>query len=169
VGRSPAEALARLGEPLVVLEAAALRPWQQAVIYAWIRGDEVLYIGASSRGLARPIDPRHEKLREFLPGDRLAIWPVPEPWELEMRLIEDIKPARNGPPGRSRICPRCERFRILRRHYERGYCDWCADSLDRLPVPQTVDLLLIEHAERLEARAAALRAQARQQLHASRA
>jgi ABC-type uncharacterized transport system substrate-binding protein len=26
---------------------------------------------------------------EFLSGDRLPIWPVPEPWGLEMRLIED--------------------------------------------------------------------------------
>jgi hypothetical protein len=30
-----------------------------------------------------------ERAAEFLSGDRLAIWPVPEPWGLEMRLIED--------------------------------------------------------------------------------
>ena len=120
------ETVGALGEPMLTLEAETLHPWQQPIVYVWSRGDLVLYVGVSGRGIARPVDPGHEKLRGFRAGDRLSVWALPNAWEVEMRLIRDLKPLHNSPPSATVLCPRCRRSRFLRRHRERGYCDWCA-------------------------------------------
>ena len=65
--------LAQLGEPIMTVCAADRALWNQPIAYAWLRGDEVLYIGCSVPGVERPMAVAHEKLRDFQPGDRLAI------------------------------------------------------------------------------------------------
>jgi hypothetical protein len=74
---------AELGEPLMVVGAEERTRWHQPIVYAWIRAEEVLYVGCSWVGTERPLSAKHEKLRAFQPGDRLAVWACADPGPLE--------------------------------------------------------------------------------------
>ena len=118
----PAGLVPLLGEPLLALDFVEIERLRQPVVYVWTRGEDVLYVGMSQGGVARPIGPSHEKLRHFRPGDCLAIWVVRDAPEIEIGLIQRLRPAHNsrgGPrpcpgcgfrlPSRRLICPQCER------------------------------------------------------------
>jgi hypothetical protein len=51
---------AELGAPLMVAGASDRARWQQPIVYAWIRGDEVLYVGGSTVGVERPMSMNRE-------------------------------------------------------------------------------------------------------------
>jgi len=120
---------ASLGEPLMVVTAEDRARWHRRIIYAWIRGDEVLYIGASWRGVERPMGVAHEKIRDFQSGDRLVIWAPLEAdggtylGDIEDRLIRQWRPRHNKPNG-GPPCPDCGgRWKI--RDRRAGRCSWC--------------------------------------------
>jgi hypothetical protein len=93
-------------------------------MYVWLRGDEVLYVGCSARGVERPMAAGHEKLRDFQPGDHLAIWASSDPLAQEAALIDRWRPRHNKPLGGD-PCPGCGgRWKLKDR--DRGCCDLCA-------------------------------------------
>lgn len=51
---------AELGEPLMVVGAEERMRWHQPIVYAWIRAEEVLYVGCSWVGTERPLSAKHE-------------------------------------------------------------------------------------------------------------
>jgi hypothetical protein len=63
----------------MVAEASDRARWQQPIVYAWIRGEAMLYIGSSYRGVERPMSAKHEKLGGFQAGDQLIIWACADP------------------------------------------------------------------------------------------
>jgi len=46
------------------------------IVYVWRRGEDVLYVGVSENGLARPLDANHHRLRacDVLTSDTLDIY-----------------------------------------------------------------------------------------------
>jgi hypothetical protein len=130
------EARATLGEPVLTLDSEGMRRWQQPIVYAWIRGEEVLYIGCSYRGVERPLAAGHEKLRDFQPGDRLVIWASADPLATEDALIRRWRPLYNKPNGGD-PCPGCGgRWRLKDR--AAGRCGWCQErSANGYPTPLT--------------------------------
>jgi tRNA(Ile2) C34 agmatinyltransferase TiaS len=116
---------AQLGEPLMVVHAEERARGHQSIIYAWMRGDEVLYIGASWRGVERPLGVSHEKLRECAPGDRIVIWacPASDLVHVEDGLIRRYRPRYNKPNGGT-PCPDCGgRWKLL--DHPAGCCELC--------------------------------------------
>lgn len=77
------------------------------LVYAWVQRQRVLYIGMSSRGLRRALDPGHHKMQQddrFRPhaGMRLFIWPretVEAARDLERHLITMHSPRLNRAPA----------------------------------------------------------------------
>jgi|GEM_PF-5938840 hypothetical protein len=69
------------------------------VIYAWTRTIEILYVGMSSRGMARAMDPLHHAVHHRLRGTEcLHVWPQPSEREArhwEARVIREMQPAWN--------------------------------------------------------------------------
>ncbi len=74
------------------------------LVYLWTRGPEVLYVGMTSQGLARPLAASHEQLRDFQPGDLLRIWRGEKYTALENTLIYHLRPRFNRS---SVLCPYC--------------------------------------------------------------
>jgi len=69
------------------------------LVYLWSRNSEALYVGMSSQGLLRPLDPRHHRLQSILIGDSLQIIRCIDSEgarALEANLIEQLKPLLNG-------------------------------------------------------------------------
>jgi hypothetical protein len=93
---------AALGAPLLTLDAEGVGRWRQSIVYVWSRGPAVLYVGASTDGLARPLARSHHRLRDLEPGDTLTIWPcaVASVWEIERALIARLRPDLNGATAR---------------------------------------------------------------------
>jgi len=109
-----------LGVPLYRLTDADLQRMRQPIVYVWVRGDRVLYVGLSEHGLTRPLDRGHEQLREFASGDLLVIWPSSQPGVLENALIYHLRPRRN----RTAVsCPTCGATvePITRRCWRKGH------------------------------------------------
>ena len=74
--------------------------FQTPIIYAWMRGDECLYIGQSRIGLRRIFLNHHAiTLKSLLPDDRVLIWLAPkdeaERCRLEQALIARMRPTLN--------------------------------------------------------------------------
>lgn len=114
---------AELGEPLMVVGAEERTRWHQPIVYAWIRAEEVLYVGCSWVGTERPLSAKHEKLRAFQPGDRLAVWACADPGPLEESLIRRWRPRYNLPTGGT-PCPGCGgRWKVIER--PAGRCRLC--------------------------------------------
>jgi hypothetical protein len=112
-----------LGEPMVTFDAEGLRRWHQPIVYAWTRGEEVLYVGCSYRGVERPLAAGHEKLRDFQTGDRLVIWACADPLATEEALIRRWRPRYNKPNGGA-PCPGCGgRWKLIER--PAGRCRLC--------------------------------------------
>ena len=90
----------RLGDPNQVFTGQQILDSRGIVVYAWIREDEVLYIGKSIHGLARPLHPYHERLRDkdILPMDLLYLWHFStreEAEKVELELIAQFRPKLN--------------------------------------------------------------------------
>ena len=98
------ERVARLGPPHVVLSYEDVERWRGPIVYVWTRGDDVLYVGASSAGLERPLSKSHEHLRNFAPGDRLTVYRASKPYDVELHLIAQLRPRLNRYPTK---CPQC--------------------------------------------------------------
>jgi hypothetical protein len=116
---------AELGAPLMVVGASDRARWQQPIVYAWIRGNEVLYVGRSTVGVERPMSMNHEKLRGFEAEDRLVIWACAAPGPTEGALILRWRPRLNGIGG-PRRCSMCGLWRALK---GRAYCQDCPPPL----------------------------------------
>lgn len=73
------------------------------LVYAWIRGDEILYIGKSNNGLQRPIAKNHERTKDIETNDRLIVWHClhdSEATGLEKILLVTFSPKLNRPISR---------------------------------------------------------------------
>ncbi len=94
----------QLDVPDVVLTYSELQVARSPLVYMWTRGTEVLYVGMTGQGLARPLAASHEHLRDFQPGDLLRIWRGENCTALENALIYHLRPRFN----RSAVlCPSC--------------------------------------------------------------
>jgi hypothetical protein len=123
---------AELGVPHCELEYSEVERWRGAIVYVWTRGDAVLYVGASSKGLERPLAVRHERLRDFAAGDRLTVWRTADPFGLEEALIRQLRPALNNGGDRPK-CQDCGRPAIGRLRLRDGRCETC-EFLARPPL-----------------------------------
>jgi hypothetical protein len=67
-------------------------------VYAWVRGEEWLYVGFSSRGLSRPLTYGHHALDDFRDTDELLVWrfkTIRYAFTFEQKLIEEKRPTKN--------------------------------------------------------------------------
>lgn len=88
--------------PFAIWGPVDVRQFRSPIVYAWIRGESLLYIGQSAVGIARPIDARHEHLggEPWTEVDRLAIWRMPTAQaacHIEELTIEALRPQRSRP------------------------------------------------------------------------
>lgn len=68
------------------------------IVYLLFRGERVLYVGMSQRGLLRPLDRRHRALKDLKDNDRLQVWPLASVTiarAVESALIERLQPEWN--------------------------------------------------------------------------
>lgn len=68
------------------------------LVYVWRRGSDVLYVGRSSEGLRRILNPRHHKLHAIEHADTVEFIPagtVNNAIQLEADLIERMEPRFN--------------------------------------------------------------------------
>ena len=89
-----------LGVDLATLEHGFSLPADlRRLVYSWRRGNQVLYVGQSNIGPARPFKPHHHALGgQIQPGDKIDILPVPEGMSLdraEREAIAALKPTMN--------------------------------------------------------------------------
>ena len=66
------------------------------IVYAWYREGECLYVGSSSRGLARLLN--HETVRRIRDTDEIKIWAMLNTGSMaqkELELILELKPKFN--------------------------------------------------------------------------
>jgi len=87
-----------LGAPDVVMTGEALQRQRRPIVYLWMRGREVLYVGHSRHGAARALSSRHHRLQGFQPGDRvlMCVYQDAESAFLaERRLILELAPTLN--------------------------------------------------------------------------
>lgn len=87
------------GQSMGVLSGEEVIALRGPLVYAWKRGQHVLYVGKGETGMARALHPRHHKLRGILPTDQLHFWrcaTAEEACRLEATLIESLEPSRNG-------------------------------------------------------------------------
>lgn len=81
------------------LSGALVIALRSPLVYAWYRGDQVLYVGKGASGLGRPLSPHHHKLSGILPTDVLRFWSCASAEEaslLEANLIDEWHPLLNG-------------------------------------------------------------------------
>jgi hypothetical protein len=84
-----------LGPPMLGISYGDLTQLRSPIVYVWARGEEVLYVGMSVVGVARPVG-KHERLVDFQPGDMLWIWRCDNPAVLETMLIRELRPRLNA-------------------------------------------------------------------------
>lgn len=68
------------------------------MVYLIERDEAPLYVGMSAHGLARALNPRHEKISDLRETDSLSIWLCPNietALRMEHRMIRKLRPARN--------------------------------------------------------------------------
>ncbi len=81
--------------------ASDVRDLGGPLVYAWVRGEDVLYVGLGAYGLARPLARNHHRLADMAPGDRLLVWTWPEPAlaeHAEREIIQRLRPPKNDSP-----------------------------------------------------------------------
>lgn len=81
-------------------DARTFRELAGALVYVWLRGDQVLYVGMSRIGLGRPTSARHHRLRleAVQDTDRMLVWPCAgeaAARALEHLLIRTLRPQLN--------------------------------------------------------------------------
>ena len=91
------------GEPIWRVTGKDLRMLRAPIIYAWMRREKLLYIGSSEIGIARPVNGRHERLRDIEDGDEVAAWRADGLTirQREEQLIDALSPELNGRSVRS--------------------------------------------------------------------
>ncbi len=107
--------LTSLGIPGWDLSFDDVQQSRRPCVYAWIRGDEVLYVGKGESGLERPISSTHHRTSHMEPGDRLLVWTTASrslALITEAKLISGIKPRFNGHNGRGILGKTPELIRI---------------------------------------------------------
>jgi hypothetical protein len=100
-----------LGRPDFRISCAKLLATRGCLVYAWVRGPKVLYVGMSRTGLLRPINASHEVCWAFEPSDELLIWRAIDKRaaeRLEALAIRLLAPAYNakGAGGHGCLEPR---------------------------------------------------------------
>ena len=88
----------KIGSPQEMLTGDEVLQMRRPTVYAWIRNGEVLYIGRSIHGAARPLEHNHHRIKDILPTDFLYIWQFVEDADaikLEISLIADLHPPLN--------------------------------------------------------------------------
>lgn len=74
------------------------RSIKTAIVYAWFREGQPLYVGFSRVGLFRPFGYNHKVLTELEPTDELLVWCL-QSWReaeaLERKLIQELSPLYN--------------------------------------------------------------------------
>jgi hypothetical protein len=87
---------------IVSISGETILEAQQPCVYMLWRGMECLYVGTSCRGLARPLDPKHERIGDEIRSgdDLLAFWfsDIQIALEIEYWLIRLLKPSLNREP-----------------------------------------------------------------------
>lgn len=93
------------------ISGGALMALRQPIVYAWLRGDQVLYVGKGEMGMYRPLHPRHHRLRGVAADDEVRFWccaDAEEAARFELELIRKWRPSLNRrptPPAESVITP----------------------------------------------------------------
>jgi hypothetical protein len=80
------------------LSGAEVLVLRSPLVYAWLRGEQVLYVGKGETGFNRPLSPSHHQLGMMLPTDTLRLWAcdtAAEACELEVHLIRQLRPVLN--------------------------------------------------------------------------
>lgn len=90
-------------------------------VYAWVREGQILYIGMSSYGYSRPLNPNHEKIKKYTLGehDQIYFWAYDSPteaYENEQRAIKHFKPELNY---------------TVNPQKKIGVCDFCKEEFDK--------------------------------------
>lgn len=88
-----------LGLPLIDWEGSTVHAHRQPIVYLWLRGETVLYIGQSSNGVERPLGKGHERIRDIEPTDRLIVFAMKTARLAvlcEDRLIRRLSPQLNA-------------------------------------------------------------------------
>lgn len=88
-----------MGVPAQQLSGTEVRELQRPSVYAWVRGDEVLYVGSSRLGLVRAILPTHHRLAAVEAGDMVLLWRFSssdEAVQSEQQLIATLRPRLNN-------------------------------------------------------------------------
>lgn len=68
------------------------------LVYVLFRGERPIYVGMSTAGASRPLNPAHPVISQVQDTDRLLMWPVKtakEALHLEALLISRLKPDLN--------------------------------------------------------------------------
>jgi len=96
-----AQIVKQLGKPKFCWTAKDYQKLTQPIVYILARHGALLYIGMSSRGVCRPLDPGHQAIPRIEPGDCVYVWvfkSVLRVEQLESHLIRKFIPAYNGKP-----------------------------------------------------------------------
>lgn len=83
------------GREALSFSGTVIREFSGPCVYILFRGETVMYVGMSRRGLARPFQYHHLHVEET---DQLQCWPlstVEDAVELERLLIETLRPVQN--------------------------------------------------------------------------
>jgi len=87
------------GNPIWRIDSTMFAQLVGPIVYAWVRGDEVLYVGVGASGIARPFRLSHHRaLRACSDDGHLLIWTCPTPvaaYQLERELILQLAPREN--------------------------------------------------------------------------
>lgn len=92
------------GEPTIAFDGDLIVDLIRPCVYAWVRGDQWLYVGKSMVGVSRVISAHHSTIRPsmILATDRILFWQrhgAQEIAALESRLIDAKQPLYNKAEG----------------------------------------------------------------------
>ena len=87
-------------EPSFTITGSSLKIWKEFFVYAWVRGDEWLYVGRATQGSIRISSGHHViNAREtLLDTDKILVWrltSLEQSKELETILVMEKKPKYN--------------------------------------------------------------------------
>lgn len=101
--------------PIYELDGATLTKLQDMCVYAWIRGEEVLYVGHSANGFRRVASHNMIGIMEPVQAeDKIVFWEVSDDWwegeNFEGRIMSMFEPKYNSfTPSRKAVPPICVR------------------------------------------------------------
>jgi len=101
--------------PIYELDGATFEKLQDNCVYAWVRGEDVLYVGHSSQGLRRLASHNViDNMEPVQPEDKIVFWEVSDDWwkgeDFEGRIMTMFEPKYNSfTPSRKAVPPICVR------------------------------------------------------------